>query len=376
MWFTQVYRSGGLHTLLTSQAGYLQTSSRLVAWLATAFPAGRAPLVYNLFGIGFQALPAVLLATQRFDHLIPNWRLRALLAGLYLGLPNSAEINVTLTNAQWHLALILPLLAFATPPRAWPGRVADGALFAIAALSGPFCLFVAPFLAYYWFKRGRPVWLSVLLGMDLLAGALQMAALVVSHSGARRIGVSTDLPLLFRVVASQVFVGLSLGQHGYVWLRSLAPMEQVLLLTLAFVAGTAVVGVALARGPLELRLFLGYGAALLVSSLVVTGDPTIHSYWIHLLIPGSGQRYFAGPMLAVAAALVWLVGLRQGALRAAGLLLLLTVIGIGVRVDWRHAPYRDLQFQSRVAACQSLSSGTTCKIPINPPGWQAELVRR
>ena len=87
-WFSDAYIHHGIRPFLSPDSGYLQTSSCLVAWLAQAFPLTRSPLVFSLFAIAMQALPAVLLATHRFDDLVPDWRARSLLIGLYLLLPN------------------------------------------------------------------------------------------------------------------------------------------------------------------------------------------------------------------------------------------------------------------------------------------------
>ena len=132
---------------------------------------------------------------------------------------------------------------------------------------------------------------------------------------------------------------------------------------------------ALVRGPLELRLFIGYAFALLVSALVSSMHPTVHEWWLVLEHVGQGQRYFVIPMIAVAAALAWLVGRRPMAVRLAAAVALLVVLAVGVPADWRYSPYIDFHYRQRLAACEAQPPGTACTIPINPVPYTIDLDR-
>jgi len=366
-WFYEAYVHG-IRAVLTPHSGYLQTSSRLVAWLAQGVPITRAPLVFSLFAIAMQALPAVLLATHRFDDLVPDWRARTLLIALYLLLPNTAEVHAILTNGMWHLALVPLLLAFARPPASRPGKVFDVALVLIAGLSGPFSILLAPFLALFWWRHRQRRWLGVILGADVLAAAIQVGAVVSSLSsagGPRSVGLPTNLPLVARAVGSQTFAGLALGQRGYAAIWKNAAWQSGWTLGLVLALGLALVVAACLRGPWELRILFGYSAAIVAAGIVAPLGGNATQELPKLLIPGFGQRYFLVAMLGVGAALVWLLT-RGPALRVVAAVALGVIAVLGIRLDFRYPAFADLHYERTARACLRQAPGTDCHFVTNP----------
>jgi hypothetical protein len=120
VWFSNAWDLGWLHSLTLLAGGYLNTLLRLVCGLPILVPLKSAPLLLNSFGLLTQALPVTVLLTARCTNWGPLW-LRAAQAVVYLILPNSSELDVTITNAHWHLALVACLLAFSNSPEntAW-----------------------------------------------------------------------------------------------------------------------------------------------------------------------------------------------------------------------------------------------------------------
>ncbi len=111
IWYAQAYNQGWFHVLSVPQAGYLQVLPRLVAGLCMLFPLWFAPLLMNLFGLFFQALPVAYLLSSRCEHW-GSWTTRGALAAAYIAIPNSYEIHMMVTNAQWHVALLACLIVF------------------------------------------------------------------------------------------------------------------------------------------------------------------------------------------------------------------------------------------------------------------------
>lgn len=370
-WFYEAYVHHGIRPFLTPHSGYLQTSSRLVAWLAQAVPLTRAPLVFSLCAIAMQALPAALLATHRFDDLVPDWRARTLLIGLYLLLPNTLEVHAILTNGMWHLALVTPLLAFARPPVSRTGKVLDVALVLLAGLSGPFSILLAPFLALYWWRHRQRRWLGVILGVDLLAAAIQVFAVASSLSGAggpRSVALPTNLPLVARVVGSQTFAGLALGQRGYAAIWKTPAWESGWTVGLVLALGLALVAAACLRGPWELRILFGYAAAIVAAGIVAPIGGNATQVLPTLRIPGVSQRYFLVAMLAVGAALIWLLT-RGHVLRVVAVVALVLIAVMGMRLDFRYPAFADLHYERTAQACLRQAPGTACHFVTNPdPG--------
>ena len=137
-YYAQAYNLGGLRALFLPAAGYLLITDRLIAAVAVLFPMAWAPALFNVYAILWQAAPVAFLLTRRFDQLIPNWYARGAIALLYLAIPNSSELDASVTYIQWHLALLAFLVVIAAPRsgRAW--RVFDGAVILLCGLDGPF----------------------------------------------------------------------------------------------------------------------------------------------------------------------------------------------------------------------------------------------
>ncbi len=109
LWYTQAYNSGFL-SLFMPENGYLQTISRIAALVAQPFPIYYVPYIFAFFAFCAQMIPVALLLSRRFDSIIPDKKIRIIISIIYVLMPNSYEVNMNLTNAQWHLALVLFLL--------------------------------------------------------------------------------------------------------------------------------------------------------------------------------------------------------------------------------------------------------------------------
>lgn len=219
-WYAQAYNLGWLHTVALPEGGYLQGFPRLVAGLCLLIPLQFAPLLMNIFGIGIQALPITLLLSARCS----GWgslTVRLCLAGVYLALPNSAEIDVVLTNAQWHLALAACLLAFARPPPPgnWPWKVFDVTLMALSGLTGPFSIILAPLVGIFWWARRQP-WSGIMFGTLATAASLQCVALLRTGLQWRMQRLHGQIlgatPLLFaKILSGNIYVGALFGRNRF-----------------------------------------------------------------------------------------------------------------------------------------------------------------
>ncbi len=156
---------------------------RLGTGLALLVPLQWAPLVMALVGLLVQALPVPILLSARCSNWAPL-PTRLLLAAIYVALPSTREIHVVLTNAQWHMALVAALLAFAASPRTWRGRLAMEFSLLIAGLTGPYCIILAPMVLFYWWLR-RQSWTLVIFALTSLAACLQIWMLLHSTQRAQ-----------------------------------------------------------------------------------------------------------------------------------------------------------------------------------------------
>jgi hypothetical protein len=185
-------------------------------------------------------------------------------------------------------------------------------------------------------------------------------------------------PLGFlQIVGGQIVVGGTLGMDGYRALRWLGGFWSATGAALAGIAGMAFAARALwLSRSMPLRLFVLFAALALAAGLA---SPAILYVprWEGLRVPGAGIRYYAPPILAWLAVLLWSAArdpdrrVKCVARSALGGVLL-----IGMPLDWRVAPRPDLDFATHAARFAAAEPGTLVRIPIPPAGWEMRLRKR
>ncbi len=367
VWYADAYQLG-LHSLLVPDAGYLQIFPRVVAALATLVPLLFAPLLMSVIGIVVQVLPVNVLASSRYA----NWgslSLRLIMGFLYLALPNSRELDVVITNAQWHLALLACIVVLAPSPVTWKERGFDLWVLLLSGLTGPFCVLLLPIGGIIWWVR-RGAWR---IATNLLIGACAVTQLLVLHKADPAIRSSAPLgasPRLFiDILSGHVFLAAIFGFDNYPARFPLGVMVLIAIL------GSAILAYTLFRVKLEFRFFIIFSllifAASLRSPLVSRSDPQ----W-QVLDQAYGIRYWFYPMLAFLWSLLWCAqpGQIRWVRRFAVVMLVLVVIGI--TKDWEYPPFSDHHFAQYAKKFEEMPRGEAMVFPLYPDGWTMQLVKR
>jgi hypothetical protein len=368
VWFADAYNLGWLHALLIPAGGYLNTIQRLVGGLSLLFPFRDAPWLMNLAGIVLQALPAWFLLTRR----CVGWGslpVRVLQALIYLAIPNSREVHVVLTNAQFHLALLTFLVAFAAPPPNWRWKIFDVCVLLVNGLSGPFGIVLLPLVLLYWWRR-RQNWSLVVAAVIVPTVAIQLAELFYGGYAFRAAGGQLGAtPLRFaRILAGQVYVAAFLGENDF------ASHSDVVRTVAIAVGGSLVLLYCLRKCNLELKLFILFSFALLAASLSRPLVASATPQW-EVLTTIRSMRYWFFPMLALLWSLLWYAANKSERLQMFGFLALLTAT-IGMHHDWRYAPYKDENFQQYVAQFEAAPAGAVVTIPVFPDGVTMQLRKK
>ncbi len=367
-WYADAWNLGAAHALLIPAGGYLNTLPRLVCALAILIPLKSAPLLLNWFGIVIQALPVNILLSARCSNWGPP-RMRALQALVYVALPNSGEINVTITNAHWHLVVAALFVAFSNAPRTLAWKIFDVALMLLVGLTGPWALVLTPLvLVFWWIRRER--WSLVIAGLLAVCALVQMFELITSGSQRKTVAVlGASFDLFFRLVAGQIFAGAIWGQNSLAWR---AHMVEILVI---FAAGSAVLTWGFLKLRLEIKLFIAFSAMILAAALrtpLIEGDV---SQW-HALAMDKGGRYWFFPMLGLVWTLLWAAAQKQQTATRMFAIVCLAVMLRAVHHDWHYFPYKDLKFGIYVKQFEAANPGTTVTIPIVPVGHFMKLAKR
>jgi hypothetical protein len=375
-WYAQAHELGGFHALLLPYRDYLTVAPRLVAWASLGVPLRYAPLAMNVAAIAIQALVSAFLCSSRFAAAVPPLWARVALAVAYVALPNIGETIGTVTNAQWHLAVLASAVALAAPSLRIAWRAFDVAAVALSALSGPFVVFLLPIIAIKWFLRGER-WLLVLAAVALAGAVAQLWVVATSAAAAgERPPLAASLDTLSRVVTGRIVYPFFIGQAGYEqlfadpksgWLQPLA----FAVFALAF---AALMGYALLRAPLELRLFVLFALLVLAGAMAFPSrEPRALPLWWTLTGPGTSNRYFLMPTFAIVLVLTWLAARRVT--RFAALAVLAVACVFAVARDFRIKPPLDYDFAQFVAKYERAAPGTKVQI-LYPPGWSMVLTKR
>lgn len=365
-WYAEAYQYG-IHSVLVPSTGYFVILQRLTGLAAQSVPMSRGPLLFNLIGLVVQVLPISLFLSSRFAF-AGSLNRRILFSFVYLALPNTAEVDVNITNAQWHLALLgcMVLLAGNARSRWW--MAFDLAVVALLALTGPFTILLVP-VAVLIFWQTRERWLALLGGVVVAGALLEAVTFLESTRSGRVLGASWHQ--FIRITAHQVFWAPLFGSSGF-WLPDPQPRWYFALLALTVLLGFSLLLFALWKGPFRLKLFLSFGMELFAAALV---SPL--GEWRVLHLPGAAGRYWFFPMLCFLACLFWLA-LAEGVskkLRWVALALLLSMV-IGVARNWRYPPLVDFHFARYAREFDAVPKNTRFEIPINPPGWKMVLLKK
>lgn len=367
-WFADAYNTGWWHSLLIAHTGYFQTLPRLAAALALLVPLKFAPLLLNLTAIAIQVLPATLITSARCRFWAPL-NARILMAVAYLAIPNSRELDATITEAQWHMALLAALVLLAAPSASRLWRLFDLGVVLLSGLTGPFCLALLPVAAVIWW-RYRRTWHAMLIGLLAVTGAIQLYALATTAVATRSQAVlGATVKLFLQMLAGDVYAGAIVGQNN---LASRAPTALLLLLALA---GSALLVYCFLKTTLELRLFLVYCFLLYIASLRNPMISLDKPQW-QVLRDAPGLRYWFFPMLGFAWAAIWcaISAPEKAVRRVAGIALCFMIFGVAK--DWIYPAFLNNNYPDYVKKFDALPPGEAMLFPLYPNGWTMQLVRK
>jgi hypothetical protein len=372
-WYADAYHFGW-RCFLMPLGGYLNSVSRLIGMFSLLFPFAQAPLVMNLCAIAAGILPIHIFLSSRFNSIPFNGRL--LCSFLYLALPNSFELHATTTNMQWHLALAgcLVLLGSQQTRRSW--QVFDFLLLTLVVLDGPLGIVLIPIaFALRWIRKDRHYNLAL---AALIPGAILQFFVLFIAAPRRSAPNGATLVRLIHILGGQIFLSSIFGVRTLIQL--FGRIDSLFIIdTSAMLVGLAILAYALRYGPVELKLFILFAAAVLVLGLMhpLATTEGNHVQWEQLQVPGCGNRYYFFPMLAFLASLVWMA--LKSPVNAKfpryAALALLAFLPIGIVRDWQYRPFVDLHFQEIAREFQQAPRGTRFEISLNP-GVSMQLTKR
>lgn len=382
-WFAESYNKGFLIPFLMPHTGYLQTYSRLFAAISQTFPLIFAPLLFNFGAIIAQMLPGIIILI-RYKKYIPSFGLRLLLVTFYAFLPNTSEIYINLTNAQWFLAFAALLVTIGPPAKTLPAYIFDCLVVLFSGLNGPFGILLVP-VSLWRFWREKNTWTKTIAVCIVSTAFVQcISLLVTSMAGqARVVRLPTGSPsLLFEIVYKQIIWGSLGGKMGMDWIIQRTQYYQQFFVVTG-IMGIMSVFYALYKGPWQIRVVVLYGLIILTTSLLAppAGPNNSGETWASLTY-SYGVRYWLIPMLSFLTAVVF--GLRRRnhfIMRGISIFFIGSMLFLAYKIDRdamhiQYQPYPNLRYESYITSFSKVKKGTVYKFPINPKGWSVTLIKK
>lgn len=335
IFFTQS-KLQGLGAIVTPYSGYLHLLPRLAAVAASGFSSARAPSLYLIFATAIVAWTAATTASAGCRH---AWAL----APVALLTPTDGEVFGTLTNVQWLVGPALALVTATATPAGRLARLNQLAFVALAGVTGPFSIFVAPTALWrLWDERHDRV-AQRLCGLVLVGAAIQLGFVVF---GAKPAPAEDAEGLLhFAVTLLDRWIGQA--AHAGLTLRPAHARDVALLAAAAAVSAVAVPRPAV-------RLYAFAGLSLIATFVRFRADNAYFDY------PFAAERYFYGPRLVV----LWTLVLCLMRLRLSSLAGLVGVVLMLAAVDpWIKAPFPRIPWAEPARA---IDRGEAVRIVTNP----------
>lgn len=379
-WYTEAYNTTNpVAPFLIPKQGYFQTISRVGASISMLFDIKHAPLIFNLIAIIIQVLPAIFFISRRFENIIPKFYQRFFIGLVYLVLPGTFETNANLTNAQWHLALLMFLLFIAVSSKNIWWKIFDTVFLALAGLSGPFVFFAFPLaLVYTYFTKSlKEKFLPIfILSITFL---IQMYSFFFIASNATRSKEELGATLInfFKILAGNVFITGILGLNHYQTFTQLQAWQGGILPIIFGIIGLSLLGYVFWKSKIELRLFLIYAFLIFFAGLASPMVSLVKPQWdIMAQSASAGNRYYFFPILAWIVSLIWLAFYKKNKIyRNIAIILLLVFIFTGVPGDYVFTSYENYHFQKQAHFFEKLTPGKTYTFTINP-GWKMTLIKK
>ncbi|NTV41430.1 MAG: hypothetical protein HGA61_04115 [Candidatus Moranbacteria bacterium] len=253
---------------------------------------GQVPLVFNLFAIAFQILPAMFFLSSRFRGLISKFYLRFLIGLGYFLILGAGETHANLTNVQWRLALLMFLIIIAPESKKIGWKVFDGVMLLLAGLSGPFVFFAFPLAGVYFYLKSFKKYVDRFVIL-LVTFSIQIYSFLFIVSDATRstapLGVSFSN--FFKILAGDVFVRGILGVDYMRKVMGLEAWKNDFLPITFGILGIFMLGYVFWKAQLEIKLFIVFCFLILAAGMASPQVSLVKPQW-EVMKGGSGGRYY------------------------------------------------------------------------------------
>ncbi|MDR9889825.1 glucosyl transferase [Pseudenterobacter timonensis] len=373
VWMQFIHNEGFFSTIFAPQNGYYQTISKLVFGFALQFGLENAPLIANVCAISLRCFMIMFLLSSRFKSI--NIWYRFAMVVYFIAMPNIDEGYVNITNAHWYLSVYLMMVLVAEKPETKLGDAHDFLVLFIAALSGPFIVFVAPCLFIKrCYERGG-IWNAIkgVNSFDIIAAALtliQVVAILTTSSENRTAApLGASFSLLSEIINYRVVVGTFFDN-----VKTQIIDANSALNIISFIVLTIILVIMFVKGSKNMRVCMLFPVIMISFSLARPMMANEAEQWPVFLYPGAGQRYFIVTNIFFFAFALYVIHRLTGGKSLSALLLSALLVPLYASY-FNIYPLKDMAYKDQVMKYHELNKGESIMIHINP-GWSFSLIKK
>jgi hypothetical protein len=355
---------------------YFQTVSRIGGYLGSLVDIRQAPLVFNLFAIAFQILPATFFLSGRFKELMPKFYLRFLISLGYLLILGAGETHANLTNVQWRLALLMFLIIIVPESKKIGWKIFDSAMLLLAGLSGPFVFFALPLAGvYFYFKSFKKYVDRFVILLVTFSIQIYSFLFIVSDASRSTAPLGASFSNFFKILAGDVFVRGILGVDYMRKVMGLEAWENSFIPVIFGIFGIFLIGYVFWKARLEVELFIIFSFLILAAGMASPQVSLVKPQW-DVMKGGSGGRYYFFPTMAWMFSLGWIfLNAKNKSLKKIAAILIFCWIFVGLPKDWAFDKYKNFHFDQQVSEFKSLQIGQPYTFKIAPK-WEMTLSKK
>ncbi|MGC8460644.1 MAG: hypothetical protein ACP5OR_02185 [Candidatus Dormibacteria bacterium] len=376
VWYANAYNAGWLATLVLPYHGMNMLLPRLTAAASLLLPLKDVPVMYFGVSIALRLVVVGYVASDRLADAVPSRLTRYAMCIIYLVLPNSWEVNASMSNSMWHLAVLGILVIIAAPPHSRGWRIADGIAIACVGLTGPFAIACLPCAGVVWLLR-RTRWSSGVAIAFGCATLLQLSLLAQRFHGIPMVGDPGALPsVIAGALAGQVAFGGLVGAHGYELIHQAAWWSNSTIQAAIAAVVVFILGWIAARHPKDLGIIVVYGLGIFIAGIVNVSYLGVQSH-ISLTAPYVGSARYAFVLIV---SFLWGLAIlvtmeRILMMKCLAGILIMVVVGFGIPGDWQYPVFPAPGYNPALLTFTQATKGTAVSIPIAPEDWSMVLIK-
>lgn len=375
VFYSQMH-SDGIISFFYPYAGYMHLLPRLTVLIAMPFGVINGPLVINFIALILHTLPVLFLFTKRFDFVGTAYKF--FLAVYYILMPNAGETLGNIANIQWHTALMLLMVLSANPPENFMQRLQDMLILICAGLSGPFIIFLVPFILFTRKESMKFKLIALCIAVIQITAVIFTAEELHSKGSFDSVSVMEIISWLIRVIDTRLIYGTFMPYPViFAWILRFIPALSVII----FLVFAVPFVYFFMTGSNRFRICAIFGACVMFSSIFRV---------LKLFLPGisegftsgGGERYFVIPCMLFFTFIMFMIKRfihkksEDFRLRVyCCISVVLIAVGLISFSQFQHLG--STTYRSDITNIYyPAQKGETVIIPINPQGWTMTLIKK